>query len=171
MIEKLELWLNVVHYCIYKADHKLHMFSNKLSPFVLLGKIPRIKRNLEKQGTTLVDVTNKVWTDKRFGFGIMISGGAIVVCVTFLIWGVLSAFLGFLKIYFLVEPMYVFAYALMSYLICHLLVFRQDKYIEYFKKLDKSSRSEKWKYALSSLLFVVGSVSLWLYSFRFLSKL
>lgn len=168
MIEKLELWLNIVHYCIYKVDYKFHMFSNKLNPFVLLGRIPRIKRNLEEQGTTLVDVTNKVWTDKRYGFGVMISGGAIVVSVTFLFWGLLSTLLGILEIYFLVEPIYVIAYALISYLICHLLVFRKDKYIKYFRKLDKKSRSEKWRYALFTLLFIVGSVALWLYSFRFL---
>jgi len=170
MIEKIEIWLNIVHYCIYKADYKLHMLSNKINPFVLIGKIPAVKKKFEEQGTTHLDVANKVWTDKRFGFGIMISGGGIVIILSFLIWGLSSTFLGILEVYFLVKPIYVLAYGLVSFLICHLLVFRQDKYIKYFKKLDKRSKFEKWKYALISFFFVIGSVALWLYSFRFFPK-
>ena len=170
MIEKLELWLNIVHYCFYKVDYKIHLLSNKLNPFLLIGKIPAVKRKFEKQGTSQLEVVNKVWSDKRYGFGIMLSGGFLFAVISVLLWGLVSSLLGFLEIYFLVEPVYVIVYALISYLICHLLVFRQDKYIKYFKKLDKRSRKEKWKYALFSLLFVIGSVALWIYSFRFLPE-
>lgn len=170
MIEKIEIWLNIVHYCIYRADYKLHMLSNKINPFILIGKIPAVKRKFEEQGTTHLDVANKVWTDKRFGFGIMISGGAIVIFMTFLLWGLVSTLLGYLDIYFFVRPIYVFIYAILSYALCHFTVFKGDKYIKYFKKLEKRSRKEKWKYALLSLLFVIGSIALWLYSFQFLPK-
>ncbi|ELR68095.1 hypothetical protein C900_01155 [Fulvivirga imtechensis AK7] len=147
------------------------MFSNKINPFVLIGKLPAVKRKFEEQGTTLLDTTNKIWTDKRFGFGIMISGGAIVGFIMFFLWGLISTFLGYLGVYFFVKPIYVFIYVILSYTLCHFTVFKGEKYIKYFKKLDKRSKSEKWKYALLSLLFVVGSVALWLYSFRFLPKL
>ncbi|TJZ63000.1 hypothetical protein FAZ15_01500 [Sphingobacterium olei] len=171
MIEKIEIWLNIFHYCIYKADYKLHMLSNKINPFILIGKIPAVKRKFEEQGTTHLDVANKVWTDKRFGFGIMASGGTLAGIVTFLLWGFTSTFFGYLNVYFLVKPIYVFAYAIFSFILCYCTVFKGDKYVKYFKKLDKRSRKEKWKYALFTLLFVIGSVALWLYSFRFLSKL
>jgi len=171
MIEKIELWLNILHYCLYKAESRRHVLSNKLNPFVLLGRIPLIKRKFEEQGTTLLDTTSKIWTDKRFGFGIMISGGAIVIFMTFLLWGLVSTLLGYFDIYFFVKLIYVFIYVILSYTLCHFTVFKGDKYIKYFRQLDKRSRSEKWKYALLSLLFVVGSVALWLYSFRFLPKL
>ncbi len=49
MIGKIELWLNIVHYCIYKVDYRLHMLSNKLNPFLLLGKIPAVKKKYEEQ--------------------------------------------------------------------------------------------------------------------------
>ncbi|MEQ9405826.1 MAG: hypothetical protein RIM99_19700 [Cyclobacteriaceae bacterium] len=135
---------------------------------MLLGKIPAVKRKFEEQGTSHSEVVNKVWNDKRLGFGIMVSGGVLAGIMTFLLWGLVSTFLGFLNVYFLVKPTYVFAYAILSFVLCYYTVFKGDKYVKYFKKLDKRSRSEKWRYALFTLLFVVGSVALWLYSFRFL---
>lgn len=168
MMGKIELWLNIVHYCFYKAEHRRYYWSNKLNPFMLLGKIPAVKRKFEEQGTSHSEVVNKVWNDKRLGFGIMVSGGVLAGIMTFLLWGLVSTFLGFLNVYFLVKPTYVFAYAILSFVLCYYTVFKGDKYVKYFKKLDKRSRSEKWRYALFTLLFVVGSVALWLYSFRFL---
>lgn len=165
--KKIELWMNIVHYCIYKADNRLHMLSKKLNPFLLFGEIPAVKRKLEKQGTSLKEVGDKVWTDNRFGFGIIISGGGMILILFLLIWGVLSSFLGLLNIYFLVRPVYIFIYAMISYFACHFLIFHQDRYIEYFKLFDKKSRREKRKYALLSLVFVAGAFALWIFSFRF----
>lgn len=171
MIGKIELWLNIVHYCLYKAEYRRYYWTNKLNPFMLLGKIPAVKRKFEEEGTSHSEVVNKVWGDKRYGFGIMISGGAIVIFMTFLLWGLVSTLLGYLDIYFFVKPIYVFIYAMLSYSSCHFTVFKADKYIKYFKKFDKWTRKEKWKYALFTLLFVAGCLALWLYSFRFLPKL
>lgn len=78
-MEKIELWLNIMHYCLYKVNYKLHLLSNKLNPFLLLGKIPAVKRKFEEQGTSQEEVVNKIWGDKRYGFGIMISGGGLAI--------------------------------------------------------------------------------------------
>ncbi len=166
-MKKIELWLNIVHYCLYKADCKRHHLTNKVNPFVLLGRIPRVRRNLEEQGTTLLEVTDRIWTDKRYGFSITISGGGVVVFVAFLLWGLISTLFGFFEIYFFIKPAYVFLYAVVSFIICHLAVFKKDKYILYFKKLDKQPKNKKWEYVLFTLLFVIGSIVLWIYSFRF----
>ncbi|WP_158860700.1 hypothetical protein [Lunatibacter salilacus] len=77
--EKIELWLNIVHYCIYRAENRRYTFFNKLNPFLLLGKIPAVKRKFEEQGTSHKEVVNKIWMDRRYGFGIMISGGGLVI--------------------------------------------------------------------------------------------
>ena len=37
----MELFINIIHYCIYKADYKMYLLSNKLNSFVLIG-IPAI---------------------------------------------------------------------------------------------------------------------------------
>ncbi|GAA5030058.1 hypothetical protein GCM10011506_18860 [Marivirga lumbricoides] len=144
------------------------MFSNKVNPLVLLGKIPAVKRKFEEQGTTLLDTTNKIWADKRFGFGIMISGSGLVISLAFLLWGLVTVSASFFNIYFYIQLFHVVAYGAIAYLICHLLVFKNNKYIKYFKKLDKRPKEKKWKYAIFSILFVIGCVALWLFSFQFL---
>ncbi|MBW3545639.1 MAG: hypothetical protein KY428_08605 [Bacteroidetes bacterium] len=170
MIKKIELWLNIAHYCFYKADYKLHMLSNKLNPFVLIGKIPAVKRKFEEQGTTHLEVANKVWTDRRFGFGVMISGSGLVITIFLILLAAFDISNALLKhpINFSWQP-FVVCMGL-AYIICHFTVFKEDKYIKYFKKFDKWTKREKWKYALLSLIFVIGSVALWLYSFQFLLK-
>ena len=161
MINKIELWLNILHYCLYIASQKLHRVSNKLNPFVLLGRIPALKRKFEEQGTTHLDVINKVWGDKRYGFSIMISGGAITVILTFLLWALVTIIASLFDIYFIVKPLHLIAYGVSSYLICHYTVFYQDKYIGYFRMFDKWKKQEKSKYALVSFIFTTVSIALW----------
>jgi hypothetical protein len=168
MIAKIELWLNIVHYCIYRVFYRLHLLSNKLNPFLLLGKIPAVKSKFEEQGATQEEVVNKVWGNRSYGFGVMISGGGLAIILFFMVWTTFLMLNSLLKypVNFLWPPFAIcmgFAYA-----ICHFLVFKNDRYIKHFKKFDKWTSQEKWKYGLLSFTFVVGVVVLWLYSFHFL---
>lgn len=171
MIEKIELWLNIIHYCIYKTDYKLHLISNKLNPFLLLGKIPAVKKKLKEQGTSLKEVGNKVWTDRRYGFGIMISGGALAIILFFMVFGLFLALNSQLQhpISFSWQP-FVVCMGL-AYAICHFFVFQKDKYIRYFKKFDSWKIGEKWRYGLLSFAFIVAVIALFIVIFRFLPSL
>ena len=166
----MELWLNIVHYCFYKLDYKLHLLSNKLNPFLLIGKIPAVKRKFEEKGTSQVEVVNKVWGDKRYGFGVMISGGALAISIFLMILSV-SLLVNSLLNYPVNLSWQPFSLCMgLAYGICHFLVFQKDKYIKYFKKFDKWTKQEKWKYSLGSLAFVVTVIVLFIYSFRFIPK-
>jgi hypothetical protein len=168
MTNKIEQFLNIIHYCLYKLDYKVHMLSNKINPFLLLGKIPAIKRKFEEQGTTHLEVVNKVWTDRRFGFGIMISGSAVVILVFIMILAIYDI-LNFFLNYPIDNLIYPFVFnMILAYLICHFAVFKKDKYIKYFKKYEKWNKQEKWKYSLISFLYIIITFSLFIYSFRFL---
>lgn len=166
----MELFFNIIHYCLYKADSKRHLLSNKINPFVLIGKLPAVKKKFEEQGTSLLGVTNKIWGDKRYGFSIMISGGGLVIALFLLILALFdilnSSFLFPIK-----SSEFPFLIcALLAYTTCHFTVFKGDKYLRYFKRFEKWSKAEKWKYGLLTFAFVVGSIFFWLYSFRFLPK-
>lgn len=170
-MKRIERFFNIIHYCIYKLDYRLHMLSNKLNPFLLFGKIPAVKKKFEEQGTTHLDVVNKVWTDKRYGFGIMISGGGLAIIVFFIIWSIFLVLNSLLinPLKFSWQP---FAICMgLAYIICHYTVFQSDKYIRYFKQFEKWSSREKWKYGLLSLSFFVGTITLFIYSFRLLPAL
>ena len=169
-MKTLEIYLNIFHYCIYKFDYKLHLLSNKINPFVLLGQIPSIKKRFEEQGSSLLEVTNNLWGNKRSGFSIMISNSTIVVVLSFLISGLTTTAASFFNYYFYVMPNHLIFHGIVSSIICYFAVFKGDKYLEYFNKFEKWSKAEKWKYCLLSFTFIISSVLLVLYSFRFMSK-
>jgi len=167
----MELFFNIIHFCLYKAVSKSHLLSNKLNPFVLIGKIPAVKKKFEEQGTSLLGVTNKIWGDKRYGFSIMISGGGLVIAVFLIILAVFDIFNGVLPIPIKSSGLPFLFCILIAYRICHYTVFKGDKYLSYFRQFEKWTKGEMWKYALLTFAFIAGSIILWLYSFRFLPKL
>ncbi|WP_375585545.1 hypothetical protein [Cyclobacterium xiamenense] len=172
ILKKIELFLNIVHYCIYRLEKKRYLLFNKLNPFMLLGKIPAVKRKFEDEGTSHEEVVNKIWTNQRYGFGIMLSGGGLVIIIFLMIFSVNEIMNGLLNYPIKLSWRQLFvSCSVLSYIICHITVFQKDKYISYFKQFDKKSKQEKWKYGLVSLAFVVGTVSLWIYSFRFIPVL
>lgn len=168
MVEKIELCLNIVHYSIYKVDYRLHMLANNLNPFLLMGKLPVVKKKFEEQGTSLKAIGDKVWTDKRYGFGVLVSGGGLTIFVFFLLWTVFLIGNGLVNYPFSFSWKPFVVCLILAYSICHFLVFQKDKYISYFKQFDKQPIKKKRKYLTFSLAFVVGSISLFIYSFRFL---
>jgi hypothetical protein len=108
---------------LYKADSKRHLLSNKLNPFVLIGKIPAVKKKLEEQGTSLLGVTKKIWGDRRYGFSIMISGGGLVIAVFLIILAVFDIFNGVLPIPIKSSGLPFLFCILIAYRICHYTVF------------------------------------------------
>lgn len=170
MMKNLELFLNVIHYCLYKLDYKLHLLSNKVNPFLLLGKIPAIKRKFEERGVTQVEVVNKVWGDKRYGFSIMISGGALAIIVFFIFWAMFLVLNNLLNHPFNFSLLSFTVCMTIAYSLCHVLVFQKDKYILYFRQFDKWSNEMKWKYCSIAFLFILGSIVAFIYSFRFLES-
>ena len=97
---------------------------NKLNPFLLIGKIPAVKRKFEEQGTSQVEVVNKVWGDKRYGFGIMLSGGALAIII-FLVILSASLIVKSLLNYPVKLSWLPFALCMaLAYGVCHFMVFQ-----------------------------------------------
>ena len=171
MYRFIEIALNIIHYCLYKVDSKRHLLSNMLNPFVLIGRIPLVRKKFEEQGTTHLEVTNKIWSDKRYGFSIMISGGSLVIVLFSIIMAVFDILNSFFQYPIKSSELPFFLCALLAYVFCHFTVFKKDKYLKYFQQFDKWTKQQKWKYGLFSFFFVVGAIVLFIYSFKFLPKL
>jgi hypothetical protein len=130
-----------------------------------------VEKNFREQGTTLKEFGNKLWTDRRYGFGVMISGAVLTISIFFIIW---ILFLGAnsLMDYPLNFTWHPFAICLfIAYSICHRFVFRNEKYIRYFKKFDRLSHREKRRYGLLSLSFIVVVMVFLILSFGILPPL
>jgi len=151
-VDKIESYLNIVHYYLYKAEYRLHLLSNKVNPFWLLAKISFIKKRHEKMGVDIHQEINKAWGDKRFGLSTVAAGGFL--------WGGLALFffsvLMMLKVS--ISTPLIIGCGVGSGLICYAFVFRRDKYIKYFDRYEKWSKQEKQKYGwltVGSILFVL----------------
>lgn len=164
----LEFFLNLLLFNIHKLDVQIHYISNKINIFLLLSKVPFIQRKFDETGSTLHETVNKLWIDRRYGFGIMISSAALAFLL----------FLFLFSAYLLVNGISsgaanvnwripFFTSVVLSFCICYYCVFKGEKYLRYFKQFDNWSKREEWKYGLMSAFFLISVVSLLYFSHRY----
>lgn len=149
-MKKMETYLNVLHYCFYKAHYKSHLFIKRLNPFRLLFKIPVVKRKAEKEGVNLDEAVDQAFGDKNFGMSMMVAGGAL--------WGGMTLFFFSLLLIINIPMMprvYMIICVALSAVICYFFVFKNDKYLGYFDKYEKWSQAEKRKYGWLTVAFVI----------------
>lgn len=138
----MENYLNILHFCFYKAHYKSHLYANKINPFRVLVETSFIKKRLEKKGITNIEnEINKAFGDKNFGLSTTVAGG--------ILWGAIAIFFFSLLIVFNVRISmpYIIACGVLSGIISYFFVFRNDKYLEYFDRYEKWSKAEKRKYS------------------------
>jgi len=151
----MENYLNILHYCIYKAHYKSHIFFSKLNPFRLIHKLPFQKRRYEELGIDIDQEVNKAFGNKEGGLSIMVSGGVIIGIVFFILLSLVILLKRLLSIDLTLEISHFVFIAILSIIPCYLWVFKKDKYLAYFKKYEKWSRTERLKYCWISSAFIL----------------
>lgn len=142
---KIEFYLNVIHFCYYRAHYKMHLLANKVNPFKLIAEIPFVKKRHKKMG--IVDFQKEidnVFSNKNFGLSMTFAGG-ILLSILFVL--ILSIF-GFIRKLFQIEWLLVhfIIFGVLSAIICYFFVFKNDKYIKYFDIFEKWDKKKKSKY-------------------------
>ncbi|WP_306350835.1 hypothetical protein [Flavobacterium sp. '19STA2R22 D10 B1'] len=163
-MNKLELYLNVIHFCYYKAHYKLHLLTNKINPFRLIHKLPFQKRRYEKLGIDIQKEIDSVFGNKNFGMSVTVAGGILLGLLFFLIFGVV----GLIHKLFNTDNLgtiYFIIFGILSGIVCYVFVFKNDKYIKYFDKFDKWTRDEKRKYCWFTFIATIIVFCLWILSF------
>ncbi len=158
--------LNILHYCIYLMHYKLHLLANKINPFILLYKLPAIKKKSEKEGIDLTETINDLYKNNENGLSIVFSGG-IILFIIFIILLSLTLILIrilelniFLKAYFFIFILL----ALISSRICNYLVFRKNIYLDYFKEYKNWTKKKMKRYIWLSFIFIIGVISFFIVS-------
>lgn len=160
----IELYLNIVHFCYYKAHYKLHLFSNKINPFALIHKLPFQKRRYEKLGIDIQKEIDTAFGDKIFGLSTTVAGGFLFVLVFFFLFGVFGLIRKLFTTEYL-ETIHFIIFGLLSAVVCYTFVFKKDKYIKYFDKFEKWGKEEKRKYSLVTFIITTIVFCLWILSF------
>ena len=135
----------------------MHFAFNKINIFLLLYKIPFIKKRMKnKYGIeNPLEYYNDFWTNKKYGFNQNFIYGSIlaIISVTLLTFCILTNKLFELNLYF--EKYYIIILVIFSYLICHFLIYKNDTYLDYFEKFENWSIKRKRLNIFLSFLFII----------------
>lgn len=161
----MENLLNILHYFIYKAYYKSHMLFNKLNPFRQIHRLPFQKRRYKELGIDIDQEVNKAYGDKDGGLSVMVSGGVIVGIIFFLMLSLVILLKRLLKIDLALAIGHFIFIAVLAIIPCYVWVFKNDKYLYYFKKYEAWSWTERMKYGWISLAFILFVIFLFFGSF------
>lgn len=165
MIKTIEYYINVIHFCLYKAHFKVHTILNRLNPINLIHKIPFQRKKYEELGIDISKEINTAFSDKYFGISVMFSGGILIALFFFFF---ISIFNVMTKLYNQdgITKMHFFLSVLVALLFFYFLIFRQDKYLIYFEEFEKLPKIKKHLYCLFSFGFILLIFFILILSFR-----
>jgi hypothetical protein len=152
--------LNVLHYSIYLMHYKIHLFANKLNPFMLIHKIPTIKRRNEKFGIDAENEVNKAFENKEYGLSVMVSGGGIIGIIFLIFMSISNLLLKFLMPELSINNYFWYSLAVIAYIVCYFLIFRKDIYLKYFEEYENWENNKVKKKLWMSFSFIIGVISL-----------
>jgi hypothetical protein len=166
---KMEKYLNTLHYCIYLFFYKLHLLVNKINPTFLLLKLPSIKKKYKKKGINPYKEFNKSYNDEANGINTIYSGGILGGSLSVLLFSLsiaVSRLFG-LNEDFINKITYIIALVIIPYLLCYLMVFKKDKYLSYFTTYKNWSKKERRMYFFLTFAYFFGIIFLFFGVFLF----
>ena len=156
-MEYLRTKINALYFCLYLTERTMHYAFNKINIFLLLYKIPFIKKRMKNKYEieNPLEYYNDFWTNKEYGFSQRFVFGAFfgIILVILLTSCILTNKLFQLNLNF--ENYYLIILGIFSYLFSHLLVFKNETYLDYFEKFEKWSLIRKRVNVFLSFIFIV----------------
>jgi len=146
--------LNILHYSIYLIHYKLHLIANRLNPFRLLHKLPFQKKKYEELGINIDQEVNSAFSNKDYGLSVLVSGGILISVLFLLIFILFQLITTLLNIKVILTTYIFIAFAVLSFVICYIFVFRKNKYISYFQKFNSRTKQQKNTYVILSVFFM-----------------
>ncbi len=163
-MKKIEWFWSMVYYNVYRFDSKCRKLFNYLNPFYLLNNIPAVKRYHSKNGVDDMNkFANRLLSNPKTGMSSIWAGsfmGGLLVAIGYSFFNILQKILG----RSLIETVWKDSFHFVIYLIIltapsaiinWYLLFRKDKYLNYFKEFETMSNKKKSVYGWLTLLVVV----------------
>lgn len=133
-MKKVENYLNIIHFCFYRARYKLHLLMNKINPARLILKIPILKRRFERLGIDVCKRVNETFENKEYGFSVITAGSALVLILLILFLAVFNILIKLLSENNTLSNIHFVICLGLSVILSYFFVFKKDKYLKYFKK-------------------------------------
>ena len=117
-MKKIELSLNILHYCIYLLHYKLHLLFSKVNPFTLIHKLPFQKRRYAELGIDIREQIDKAFSDQTFGISVTIAGGMLFTIMFIFIIGTFQFVLRLMNLSILFADSYYIIFVLICVTVC-----------------------------------------------------
>jgi hypothetical protein len=166
-MKKLEVSLNILHYCIYCIHYKLHLLANKVNPFNLIHKLPFQRRRYAKLGIDIQKQIDRAFSDKRNGISMTVAGGVLFGMLFLLIVGTVHSIIRVMNLDIVFTAPYFIVFALIPFVVCYFYVFKNDKYLKYFKEFENWPKAQKRKNSYFSIGFIIAVLCLFLQALCF----
>lgn len=155
-MKRIEIYLNILHFCFYRAHYKLHLFANKINPFRYLARISYIRKRLEEKGVANIeDVINKAFRSKEYGLSTTVAGGALIGILFFFFLAALNILLKLLSGNITLSAVHFIFCGILSVALSYFFVFKKDKYLIYFEQFEEWGKADKSKYGWLTFAFVL----------------
>lgn len=165
----MERFWNIVHYFAYKADYKFHLLFNKINPIYLFYKLPFAKRHFKKIGIDPIEEVNKVYERPDIGISSIFAGGLMYALIGLLGIGLICLYIAIQRIKFSVQIYPFVIIFIISFIVNYYLLFKRDKYLDYFKEFEKMGEKEKKKWAWISIGVIFSIIFFAIGSFMFMN--
>lgn len=165
----MERFWNIVHYIVYKLDYRFHLLFNKINPVYYFYKFRFAKKHFEKMGIDPVIEVNKAFKRVDFGISSIRAGGFMHILVFLICFGMVNFFCGLIQINVRLRLYHFIIFVIASLVVDHLLLFRHDKYLRYFKEFEKMPHEVKKKWSWISLVAVMCIFLFFIGSFIFMN--
>lgn len=159
-MKNLEVGLNILHYCICKFHYKSHLLFNKINPLWFLVRLPVIKTRHEQLGVNFKKEFDQAWSNETNGLSVTAAGGVLLGILSIFVFGFNDGIYHIMNLNTNLSAINYIAFFGISFVTCYWFVFKEDKYLLYFKEFKKWTRSENRKYGWISFIFIVSVIAL-----------
>lgn len=166
----------MVHYCIYLFFINVFKLMNYLNPLYYILKAKCVKQSYAKRGIDdMQELITDVSNNPQIGINSIHAGGLMIGLTGFLLFGLFdcSQLLFSTSLDDLVfknkniNMLFLLCLIVPSFLFNYFTLFKESKYLDYFKEFDKMDDGDKTKYYWMSLIVVIVIVSFFVVSFKF----
>lgn len=162
-MNRMEYYINVLHFVIYKGDYKAHKLFERINPLMLIHKLPFQKRKYEKERIDIYKELDEAFKDPVAGISSMRAGG--ITGLLFMIIGGSLFIITDKKLDDRLDDLLMFVFMLPFGLVFYYNVLCRDKYLKYFESFEKKPADKKRLWAWMSFAVIVGIFSLLALSF------
>lgn len=176
----MERFWNYIHSSIFYFANFIFSLLSKLDPFNYILRIPFIVKMYEKKGilNPAKQVDDIVFRNKETGWLSIWSGiqmGGMLVLLQYSIFNLIQAILGQSLIQYIWENslnkwFFLIGLLVIPAIINYYLLWKDDKYLIYFKEFEQEPKEAKEKWAWISFGVVVGIILILIASFWIMTE-